>query len=208
MTDPHDPDQQLLDRWRAGDERARDALLEAVLPWLREEMGHVLGTQNRGSQESMDLAQAAVTNFLLRGPRFVPETPRQFRGLLKRIAKNELIDHWRRRKRAGGRHLESLLGSGNPLSGFAGPDPTGHAPPQRAADAEQREWVQLALQFLPEEDRWLLLASEVEGLDWPAIAAELGMPTPDAARMRGKRLKPRLANLMCRLQRGQLPLDD
>ena len=44
--------------------------------------------------------------------------------------------------------------------------------------------MRLALQFLEPEDRYLLLASEVEGLDWATIAAELGLASPDAARVR------------------------
>lgn len=202
---PIDPSLALLERWRAGDRSALDALLADILPWLHKEMRRALDGQPRGVQESMDLVQTAVTNFLERGPRFVPQTLAQFRALLKRIATNELIDQWRRHKRAGVRHLESMVNSANPLSGFAAANESGLAPVRQAQRSEEREWVRLALQFLPDDDRWLLLASEVEGTNWEIIASELGLGSADTARMRGARLKPKLANLLRKLRAGHLP---
>lgn len=206
MTNPtQDQDQALLERWRAGDRAAMDQLLASLLPWLHREMSHALGNQPRGVNDSMDLVQNAVTNFLLRGPRFVPATPAQFRALLKRIAHNELVDQWRRQRRTGGPHLDSMFSSGSPLSGFGAPERSSLAPERQAEQSERMQWVQLALQFLPAEDRRLLLASEVEGLEWSVIARELELPSEDAARMRGKRLMPKLANLLRRLRAGELP---
>lgn len=206
MTTPDDELASLLTRWRAGDQTAVDPLLTALLPWLHQELHRELGNAPRGAVDSMDLTQTAIVNFLHRGVRFVPETPTQFRALLKRIAHNELLDQWRRQKRAGGvRHLDSLVNSANPLSGFAAAGGSSVAPGKGAERSEDAEWVRLALQFLPEEDRWLLLASEVEGLDWATIATELGMSGPDAARMRAMRLKPKLANLLRKVRAGRMP---
>jgi RNA polymerase sigma factor (sigma-70 family) len=208
MTMTDEETQSLLERWRSGDQAAVDALLSEVLPWLHREMSKELGNQPRAAHDSMDLAQTAVLNFLKRGVRFVPETPTQFRALLKRIAFNELRDQWRRQKRAGGgRHLDSLVNSANPLSGFGSPGGTSLTPSRQAERSEDGEWVRLALQFLREEDRWLLLASEVEGLDWAAVAAELELSSADAARMKAARLKPRLANVLRKLRSGRIPED-
>lgn len=206
MTEPADPTAELLIRWRNNDPTAVDQLLADILPWLHQEMRKELGNQSRAAVDSMDLAQSAVLNFLRRGVRFVPETPAQFRALLKRIAVNELKDQWRRQKRAGGvRHIDSLVASSNPLSGFGAVAATHDAPNKNVERNEDADWVRLALQFLPEEDRWLVLASEVEGMDWAAIAGELGLAAPDAARMRAARLKPKLANLLRKLRSGRLP---
>jgi RNA polymerase sigma-70 factor (ECF subfamily) len=206
MTEPTpDQDQVLLERWRAGDRTAMEQLLADLLPWLHREMSQALGSQPRGTNDSMDLVQNAVTNFLVRGPRFVPETPTQFRALLRRIAHNELVDQWRRQRRTGAHHIDSVFASGSPLSGFGAPDRSSLAPDREAEKSERAQWVQLALQFLPADDRRLLLASEVEGLDWTRIAEELGMSSPDSARMRAKRLMPKVANLLRRLRCGEMP---
>jgi RNA polymerase sigma factor (sigma-70 family) len=157
-------------------------------------------------QDSLDLAQNAVVNFLTWGPRFVPENEAQFRALLKRIATNQLIDARRRQSlRDRGGHVESLRGSGNSFSGF-GPAQHSSLGPSRAVErSEQDEWVRLALQFLEPDDRHLLIASEVEGQDWATIAQDLGLPSPDAARVRGTRLKSRVARLLMQLRRGRIP---
>lgn len=208
MQDPPRPTEELLERWRHGDRTASNELLAELSPWLHLEMRREMDAFLRRDVESLDLAQAAVANFLHRGVRFVPASVAQFRALLRRIAVNELKDQWRRQKRAGaGRHIESLLQTANPLSGFCTIDSSAQ-PERAAAQAEEAEWVRLALQFLAEEDRWLLLASEVEGLDWTSIAAELQLATPDAARMRAARLKPRVANLLRQLKAGRMPETD
>jgi DNA-directed RNA polymerase specialized sigma24 family protein len=155
----------------------------------------------------MDLVQTTVLNFLSWGPRFVPQSGAQFRALLKRIATNEIIDQRRRRGSGDARHLESFANTTNPLSGFAGPGPSANRPTHAVEVAEDQEWVRLALQFLPEEDRYLLLSSEVEGVDWASISRELDMASPDAARVRGARLKPRLANILRQLRAGKLPIE-
>ena len=196
---------ELLKRHQAGDKTALDELLSDVLPWLHQEVRRSVGNQARSTQDSMDLVQTAVANFLSWGPQFQPKDGAQFRALLKRIATNELIDQRRRAARSKeGKHLDSL-GPSNPLSGFAGPSLSSLHPPKAAEKREEEEWVRLALQFLSLEDRQLVLASEVEGLEWATIASELGLPSPDAARVRGARLKPKLANLLRQLKGGMLP---
>ena len=203
---PIDPSPDLLNRWRSGDDAARDQLLNDMIPWLHAEMSKVLTARERAAQDSMDLVQTAVVNFLRWGPRFVPETGAQFRALLKRIATNELIDQRRRLARSGGgQHLDSMFHSSNPLSGFAGLSRSSERPSEAARKSEEEEWVRLALQFLPDEDRYLLLAAEVEGTDWATIASELKMSSPDAARVRCSRLRPRVANLMRHLRSGRMP---
>ncbi|MFO1077316.1 MAG: sigma-70 family RNA polymerase sigma factor [Planctomycetota bacterium] len=205
MTNPtQNDDPTLLERWRAGDRTALDQLLGDVLPWLHREMSKALGDQVRVTHDSMDLAQSAVMNFLHRGPRFVPATVVQFRALLKRIAHNELIDQWRRQRRNGAVHLGSMFSSGGPLSGFGAPDRSSLGPERQAEASERMQWVRLALQFLPADDRQLLLASQDEDIKWEVIGEELGL-SGDAARMREKRLKPKLANLLRKLRAGELP---
>jgi RNA polymerase sigma factor (sigma-70 family) len=197
---------ELLKRHQAGDNAALDELLADILPWLHREVSRSMGNQPRISQDSMDLVQTAVQNYLAWGPRFLPKDGAQFRALLRRIALNELVDHQRRATRTKeGKHLDSLGTASNPLSGFAGPSLSSLQPAKAAEKREEEEWVRLALQFLSLEDRQLVLASEVAGLDWATIASELRLPSPDAARVRAARLKPKLANLLRQLKASMLP---
>jgi RNA polymerase sigma factor (sigma-70 family) len=157
-------------------------------------------------QDSLDLAQNAVVNFLTWGPKFLPETEAQFRALLNRIAQNEVIDAQRHRSRRDrGGHVESMRVSGRSFSGFGPADRSADRPSAVAERESDAEWVRLALQFLEPDDRHLLLASEVEGQDWATIAADLGLGSADAARMRCARLKPKLARLLVQLRRGRMP---
>jgi RNA polymerase sigma factor (sigma-70 family) len=201
-------DGALLARWREGDQQAINDLLALVLPWLHGVVSRALGNQPRGAYDSMDVAQSAVINFVRRGVRFVPATTTQFLALMKRIAINELRDAWRRQARAarvgGGRHLESLVNSSNPLSGFGGDNDSRNEPGRQAELTEEKQWVRLAMQFLDADDRWLVLAGEVEELAWAEVAAELGL-AEDAARMRAKRLRPKVANLLRKLRAGYMP---
>jgi len=110
---------ELLRRWRGGDRGALDQLLADVEPWLHREMRKAVGVDLRTEQDSLDLAHAAVVNFLASGPRFVPESAAQFRALLKRIALNEVFDQRRRQGRRGTRvQVDAVLESRSPLSGF------------------------------------------------------------------------------------------
>jgi RNA polymerase sigma factor (sigma-70 family) len=195
---------ELLQRWRDGDKAALERLLELLLPWLQAEVRRSMGGQAFGHVDSSDVVQTTVVNFLTWGPRFIPESGAQLRALLKRIAFNELTDQRRRLARTG-RHFESLLPSAPSLSGFGPRVPSEQHPAQAAIQDEESNWVRLALQFLDDDDRFLLLASEVENRDWASIAQELGLNSPDSARVRAARLKPKVANLLRRLRTGALP---
>jgi DNA-directed RNA polymerase specialized sigma24 family protein len=204
---PDDSEIALLARWRGGDRTALDALLGQVMPWLQAEVRRSMRERAPAHLDSSDLLQTTVLNFLEWGPKFVPASGAQFRALLKRIATNELIDQCRRAARAG-RHFESLRPTGPSLSGFGPRVPSDQRASQIAMRDDESNWVRLALQFLEPDERFLLIASEVENRDWAAIARELELPSADAARVRAARLKPRAANLLRRLKCGRMPDED
>jgi len=200
------PSVELLRRWRDGDARALDRLIEEVQPWLRRELTKALAGGPRGEQDALDLAQEAVRGFLEWGPRFVPESEAQFCALLRRIALNGLIDEQRRRARQErGGHLESRLSAGQPVSQLRYADRSSLQPSRAAERAENAAWVRLALEFVDAEERYLLLASEVDGSSWAEIAGELGLASPDTARVRCSRLKARMARLLLDLRKGHTP---
>jgi hypothetical protein len=45
-------------------------------------------------------------------------------------------------------------------------------------------------------------------LDWKSIADDLSMSSPEAARVRAARLKPRVANLSRKIREGQYPVSE
>ncbi len=90
-------------------------------------------------------------------------------------------------------------------AGFGGVARSVERPSYVAAVSEEWNWLRLALQYLEPDDRRLLIASEVEGMSWASISEELALPSPDAARVRALRLKPRLANYVAKLKAGRTP---
>jgi RNA polymerase sigma factor (sigma-70 family) len=194
----------LLRSWYAGDASALKALVLAVAPWVREDAGALLHGRARVANEVEDLAQAALVNFLQYGPRFQPENAAQLRSLLRRIVRNLLVDQIRRQERRA-LPRDDLSESGRDMLGSFSSARTSLDPERAAARNEERDWVRLGLQFLEEDERYLLVASEVEGLPWKDIATKLGMERAESARMRAARLKPRLANILRQLHRGRTP---
>lgn len=195
---------RLLRSWYAGDAAALGGLVLAVAPWVREDAVALLRGRATPAVDVEDLAQAALVNFLQYGPRFQPEGAAQLRGLLRRIARNLLVDQIRREERRAGPGDE-LSESGRDMLGAVSSSRTSLDPERAAARNEEREWVRLGLQFLDEDERYLIVASEVEGLPWKEIAARLGMERAESARMRAARLKPRLANILRQLHAGRTP---
>lgn len=196
----------LLTRWYDGrDESALNQLLVDALPWLQREVHAAKPRGPIGEQESLDIVQNAVLGFLRWGPRFRPESEAQFRGLLRRIALNELIDAQRRIKRRRTGHLESEVRTNLPLSAFPMPSRDSQQPAEAVARAEEQGWVRLAVQFLDPRERRLLVGSRVDGVEWNELAQELEFDSADAARMAAKRLEPKLWNLIRKVRGGQLP---
>jgi RNA polymerase sigma factor (sigma-70 family) len=195
----------LLDRWYAGDREALVSLLSELQPWLRSESRSMLQAKSLAAVESMDVVQTSLMRFLEYGPRFKPESGAQLKALLKRIARNVVIDEQRRSSHRMHRHLDSLSGASQSMSTF-GPAGDSSAGPSSVAERnEEQAWIALALQFLSPDDRFLLLASEVDGMAWSKIASELDLSSADAARVRAARLKPRIANILRQLRMGRTP---
>ena len=200
-----DPLLALVQRWKAGEAEAIAPILGEVEPWLRQEVHLAMAGKPGNALDSADVTQHALLNFLETGPRFVPRSGAEFRSLLKRIAMNEIVDQSRRAKHRDGAGLGSLFGSAMSSPGMGGVVRTAERPSYLAQVGEEWNWLRLAMQFLEPDERRLLLASEVEGLGWGQIAEELGLASPDAARVKAARLKPRLASLARKLQAGRVP---
>ncbi|HUR26755.1 MAG TPA: RNA polymerase sigma factor [Planctomycetota bacterium] len=193
----------LLQRWNSGDEKALQELLRLHLPWIQTHVRQRLGGLVRAKEETTDVVQDALVEFLRYGPRFNVSNEAHLRFLLGRIAENVLRDRHdfftrRRRQVARERPLpeESVLeldgGSHDSIR------------PDRALEKKQwQAWVRLALELMEPEDRETIVLRQWDELEFAEIATKMGT-TPDAARMRFQRALPKLAQKIQQLQRGEL----
>jgi RNA polymerase sigma-70 factor (ECF subfamily) len=96
-----------------------------------------------------------------------------FRGWLLRIATNTCYDELRRRKRRPATSFEEIPGAelddGPPLPADL------PSPEQVAQQSELSEAIQSCIQQLGEDQRVILILSDIEGLDYQAIADSVGV---------------------------------
>jgi RNA polymerase sigma-70 factor (ECF subfamily) len=191
----------LLRRWHAGDEAALQELLEHHMPWIRSHVSQRLGEALRAKEETSDVVQDALVEFLRYGPRFELSNEAHLRFLLARIAENVLRDHsdfYARRRRQAAR--EAPLPEHDRL--VLDPSVREVTEPSAALERKQwRSWVRLALELLEPADREVIVLRQWDSLDFAAIAARMGLSL-ETARMRFHRALPKLAAKIQQLQRG------
>lgn len=193
----------LLRRWNGGDEAALQTLLELHLPWIRSQVSQRLGGLLRAKEETTDVVQDALIEFLRYGPRFEVANEAHLRYLLGRIAENILRDRhdfYTRRRRQASR--ERPLPEDSVLS----LDPSGPEVGQPSDDLERKQWqawVRLALELMEPADREVIVLRQWDELEFSEIAKRTG-GSADGARMRFQRALPKLALRIQRLQRGEL----
>ncbi len=193
---------QLLQRWNGGDEKALAQLLELHLPWIQAHVSKRLGGLVRAKEESTDVVQDALVEFLRYGPRFNVSNEAHLRFLLGRIAENVLRDRhdfFTRRRRQASR--ERQLPEETVLELDAGSRDSMR--PDKALEKKQwQAWVRLALELMEPEDRELIVLRQWDELEFAQIAEKTGT-TADGARMRFARALPKLAAKIQQLQRGE-----
>jgi RNA polymerase sigma-70 factor (ECF subfamily) len=177
----------LIDRVRAGDERAAAELVRRYEPAIRCAARVRLGDPRLGRLlDSMDICQSVLGSFFVRAAlgQYELETPGQLLRLLATMARNKVASQ-ANAQRAGRRDHRRVAVVIDGSSDLAGRD----ASPSRQVAA--RELLDEARRLLSHEERSLLERRE-QGADWAAIAAELG-GSPDALRMRLARAIDRVA---------------
>ena len=193
----------LLERLRAGDRSALEALLERDLDWIRGQVRRRLGRALRQKLDSGDVVQEAMVEFLRHGPPFLLSDQEQFRRLAARVVEN-VIGHqyeWftaqrREARREGPLPAEDVLDLDARRRADARPSVA-------AARRERETCVRLALELLEAQDREAILLREWEGCSLARMGERLGI-TEDAARMRYNRAVRRLARKVRQLGRGGL----
>jgi RNA polymerase sigma-70 factor (ECF subfamily) len=203
MVTEHTSTRELLERWRGGDRRALDVLLEQDLPWIRERVHRRLGALLRRKGETEDYVQEAMVHVLRYGPRFVVSDRDQFRALIARIVENVLrdqSDYHTARRRAVEKERPLPSGSVVDLDPAAAETVT---PSRQVIEDERQARVRVGLELLDREDREVILLREFDGLPFGRIGERLQV-SEDAARQRFNRALPRLAEVLMELERGRL----
>ena len=193
---------ELLSRWNCGEQQALGELLAHHLDWITDYVHGRIGEQLRGRAETMDFVQASMLDFLNYGPRFEVSDASAFRGLLARVAENNIRDHQRHFlcKKRDIKRTEQL-GSNSVLHLDANKDVT--RPSQHAQRDESVAMVRVALELLDPQDRQIVLLREFEELSFAEVGKRMDV-TEDAARMRFGRALPRLAEKIAKLRESGL----
>ncbi len=176
---------ELLARYRAGDERARDRLLARYLPILRRWAHGRLPPGARQLSDTDDLVQISLLRALNRMGSFEPAHEGAFLVYLRRIFLNAMRDEIRRshpERRAGEPDQAVADGRPNAL--------------EEAIGRETMEAYEAGLALLTGEQREAVVLRLEFGMKYEEIAEATGKPTANAARMTVSRAILRLAEVM------------
>ncbi len=139
----------------------------------------------RGVVDTEDLVQDTLMGSIRNLPRFDPRGSGGFHCYLRAAIRNRLRDELRR--------VEHTRRAQTEVGDRQADEPS---PLARAIGAEQLEAYDAALQCLPGSDRDAVVARIELDLPYAEIAAALGLPSSDAARMKVKRAIARMATAM------------
>lgn len=175
----------LIDRFRAGDQAARDALFARYLPVLTRWAHGRLPSTARNLADTGDLVQVTLLRALSHVHGFESKREGAFLAYLRRGLVNGIRDQLRRAAVRAPSGLDpEMLASSEP------------SPLESVMGAETLAAYEAALARLPEELQEAVLMRLEFGYTWPQIAQALGRPTPNAARMLVTRALARLAEEM------------
>ncbi len=163
-------DEQLMQRFREGDEMAFETLVERHQDRLLNFTYRFTGDRHAAE----DLYQEAFLRVVKNAERY--DTARRFSSWLYRIATNLCIDYCRQ-KRRGDISMDRGVRAGDGELDLHGVIPDdGPSPAEQAARKETHEQVRHLLQSLPEEHRLVLIMRHYEGLKYEEISDVLGCP--------------------------------
>jgi RNA polymerase sigma factor (sigma-70 family) len=186
MTDVRaDSSVELLVKAQSGDGEALNGLLARYLPRLKRWASGRLPSGMRTMLDTNDLVQDAVINALRNLDTLEIRNEGTLQAYLRRAVNNRIIDLYRRAGRRPTRQ-EMPEDAASPAA----------SPLEAAIGAEAVESYERALATLSDTDQEAIVLRVELGLDFEEIAAHLGKPSADAARMAVTRAIARLANEM------------
>ena len=175
----------LLERARAGDTGARDALIERHLPLIKRWAHGRLPRWARDITDTSDLVHETLLDTLKHLDTFEPRGAGALQAYLRQAVMNRVRNQLRRRAvRGAATTMDSQLSAGQP------------SPFDLASAQLTLERYEAALTQLRPEERELVVQRVELGVSYPELAILLGKPSPDAARMAVVRALIRLAELM------------
>ena len=184
---------QLLERARAGDRAALDTLLARYLPRLRRWASGRLPRWARDLADTQDIVQDVVLQTFKNLGTFEPRSEGALQAYLRQGIVNRIRDEHRR---SGRRPSVTQLDTQTPDRGAS--------PLEDAIGQEALERYERALMRLRPQDREAIIARVELDCSNEEIAAALGKPSANAARMAVERALLRLAQEM-RGEVGGLP---
>jgi RNA polymerase sigma-70 factor (ECF subfamily) len=186
--------EDLVRRVRAGDQAAAAEVVRRYEPAIRRVVRFRLADARLGRiLDSMDVCQSVFASFFVRAAagQYDLDNPEQLLGLLVAMARKKLACR-ARRERAQRRDHRRVTGAGPEEQGCAAAGPS----PGRGLAA--RELLDEVRRRLSDGER-RLMELRAEGLDWAAVAAQVG-GSAEALRKKLTRALDRVA--------GELGLDD
>ena len=177
----------LLERARAGDQEAGDALFARYLVPLRRWASGRLPGWARDLTDTQDLVQDVLLQVFKKIGGFEHRGEGAFQAYLRQALRNRLLNELRRVQR---RPSHAPLDSQEEDQALS--------PLEQAVGREGLERYEYALAALRAEDREAVVARIELGYSYPEIAQMLEKPSPDAARMAVERALVRLAQEMSR----------
>jgi RNA polymerase sigma-70 factor (ECF subfamily) len=175
----------LLDRARAGDDRALNRLCERLRPRLRQWASGRLPAGARSLTDTEDLVQDVLVQSIRRLSDFRPEHRGAFFAYLRTAVTNRIRDQIRRRD-AGERALD---GAEDPRDPFV-------SPLEQVVGREMLERYEAGLGRLSDSDREAIIARVELDLGYDEIAEMIGSASGHAARMKVSRALVKLAKEM------------
>lgn len=172
----------LLERVRAGDDDALEALLIRLLPRLRRWAHGRLPASSRGMLETADIVQSVASKAVRRLAEIDVQHSGALAFYLRQAIANEIASVWRR---AGRMPFETSAGESLPAEITS--------PLERMIGAERLQRYEAALQRLEPSDRETIVARFELAYGYDDLARYLGKPSAGAARVAVHRAVKRLA---------------
>jgi len=194
----HDPEHQLVERARLGDESALGELLEQFGLDARPQLDARINPRYRGQFDADDILQVTFLEAFLRVRSLSPGGPGAFNAWLRRIADNNLLDAVRELERDKRPPPGRRVNPGSDESYVALVEylaATSNTASRACAREELRQGVDAALRRLPAEYEQALRLFELEGLPGDEVAAKMGR-SHGAVRMLLARARERLAEIL------------
>jgi len=185
---PSDATDELVIRVRTGDQDAWAMLFQRFLRPLKQ-LGHNrLRGHARGMMDTDDVVQDALMNTVKRLDRIECRSRGALSAYLRRAVLNRIVDAARRSSR--------MTSDDQAIAAHPDPRPS---PLDHVLNQEETRRYRAALLTLAPRDRSLIVGRLRDHLPYRDLAARLGLPTPDAARMASMRAFCRLAEALKRL---------